>query len=145
MDLSPQTDSEAELPALELVPPGPLRERLVDAVLRGVKTVTSRLLVMDERDATVWESPGTRLRLVDSEGTAVAVVEIEEIRILRLGDVGDDVAVREGDWFPDAAAWRVAHERYWTGQLESLRAFLDDPEWRFDATTPVVVRYFRPL
>lgn len=132
-----------DLQPLELVPPGRLRDRLIDAVLDGVKTATSRLAIMD----TIAEEPppqaGMRLRLVDSAGSTVAVVELTEVRTVPLGGVGDDVARAEGDWFTDASEWRVAHELFWGRQLDGIRRHTGDPEWSIDDDTPVVVRFFR--
>ena len=130
---------------LELVPPGALRDRLVSAVLRGVKTATSRLAVLDEMTGTPAEPPGTRLRLLDSAGNAVAVVEIADSRVIPLGLVGDDVAAAEGDWFENAAAWRVAHERFWTSCLDDIHAFTGDASWAIDDASPVVVRFFEVI
>ena len=133
----------ADLEPLELVAPGRLRDRLVDAVLRGAKTATSRLAVMDVIENETPPQPGTRLRLLDSTGSAAAVVELTEVRTLALGLVGDDVACAEGAWFTDASEWRVAHDLYWARFVDDIRRGTDDPEWSIDDDTPVVVRFFR--
>lgn len=130
------------LPPLELVPPGGLRDRLVDAVVRGAKSATSRLRIMDELQGVRVEPPGTRMRLVDSAGGTAAIVEITEVREIRLDEVDDDVAHAEGDWFADAAQWRAAHERYWTRLAADLRA-RGGSGFEFDPRSLVVVRFFR--
>lgn len=132
-----------DLQPLELVPPGRLRDRLVDAVLRGVKTATSRLAVMDALDQQPQPRPGTRLRLVDSAGSTAAVVEVTHVRTVSFGLVGDDVAHAEGDWFADASEWRVAHELFWSRLVHDIRLGTGDPEWSIDDDTQVVVRFFR--
>lgn len=134
--------ADENLPPFELVPPGRLRDALVDAVLRGVKTATSRLPVLDELSGTPAEPAGTRLRLIDSAGGTAAIVEIDEVREIALAEVGDDVAHAEGDWFDDAAAWRVAHERYWSQLVDEIRAHTGDGEWALHDGTIVVVRFF---
>lgn len=81
-----------ELPELELVPPGRLRDTLLDAVIRGVKTATSRLEVMDLIGGMPAEAPGTRMLLRDSAGRPAAAVEITEVATAPLGEVTDRVA-----------------------------------------------------
>lgn len=129
-------------PRLELVPPGPLRDTLVDAVVRGVKTATSRLAVLEELDGVRPEPPGTLMRLVDStEGTA-AIVSITEVQELALCEVDDEIARAEGDWLDDAVQWRHAHERYWSRFVDEIRRRTGRPEWRLEDETRVVVRRF---
>lgn len=133
----------AELDALELVPPGRLRDRLVDAVVGGRKTATSRLEAMDLLDGTPPEPIGTRMRLLDSDGATAAVVEIVEVLRLPLSLVDDEVARAEGDWFADVSQWRSAHERHWGSRLAELRRRLGDDEFTIDDDVTVVVRRFR--
>lgn len=134
--------ADETLPPFELVPPGRLRDALVDAVLRGVKTATSRLPVLDELTGTPPEPVGTRLRLLDSAGGTAAIVEIDGVREIPLAEVGDDVAHAEGDRFADAADWRAAHERYWSRYADEIRAHTGDGSWALRDDTIVVVRFF---
>nr|WP_243751844.1 ASCH domain-containing protein [Leucobacter weissii] len=131
------------MPAFEPVPPGELRDRLNDAVLRGTKTATSRLAVMDEMAGTPAEPPGTRVRLLDSNGDAACILEIVGTRVLPFGDVGVDVSAAEGEWLAGLDDWRTAHTRYWTSRLPEIRAYLADEHWDLSWETPVVVRFFR--
>lgn len=131
------------LPAFELVPPGTLRDRLNDAVLRGAKTATSRLAVMDEMAGTPAEPAGTRMRLLDSQQRTAAIVEITRAVVLPFGEVGVDVSEAEGEWLADVEEWRAAHLRYWSSRLPEIRAHLSDDGWRITEETPVVVRFFR--
>lgn len=133
------------MPELALVPPGQLRDRLNDCVLRGVKTATSRLLVMDEMTATPAEAPGTRMRLLGSAGETAAIVEITETLVIRLRDVGAEISEQEGDWLTDPAQWRRAHERHWSSILPRIREHLADPTWSLDDETLVVVRFFKHI
>ena len=132
----------SELPAFELVPPGRMRDMLVDAVLRGVKTATSRMQVMDQMAGIEPETPGTRMSLMDSDRNPVATIVIRSVRHLPLSDVGDDVALAEGDWFDGVAAWREAHERFWSKYVQPARDYLDNPEWAIGDDTMVTVRFF---
>lgn len=131
-----------DLPDFALVPPGKLRERLNDAVLRGTKTATSRLLVMDEMTGTPAEPEGTRMRLIDSRGEGVAVIEMLRTEVIPFGEVGEEVASREGEWLASVADWRAAHARFWASMAEDIRAHLSDDEWELTEETPVVVRFF---
>jgi len=52
-------------------------------------------------------------------------------------------AIDEGAGSADAAAFRVAHERYWNGYIDTVRAKLGDPAFALDDDTPVVLERFR--
>ncbi|MHC0430556.1 ASCH domain-containing protein [Streptomyces sp. O3] len=129
------------LPPFELAFPGPLRDKLVAAVLSGAKTATTGLLAHYEAEGEELPTPGTRSVLVDSDGRGVAVVETTEVRTLPLADVGSRHAIDEGEGYRSVARWRAAHERFWHSP-ESLEA-LGDPEFRVGDTTPVVTERFR--
>lgn len=109
-----------DLPLFELAYPGPLRDQLVAAVLSGAKTSTSSLL--DEYDEKDDPLPvvGQRSVMIDSDVRPVGVVETTEVRILRLGDVDLDFAREEGEGYESVAAWREAHERYWTTNVPGI-------------------------
>ena len=138
---APESAGDA-LPAFELVPPGVLRDRLNDQVLRGLKTATSRLLVMDKMSGTERESAGTRMRLLDSSGEQAAVIEIARTVIAPFGSIGAEVSEAEGEWLAEPAEWRAAHTRYWTSLLPGIRSFLSDDGWELTDETPVIVRFF---
>lgn len=127
------------LEPFELGTPGPLRNRLVAAVLAGEKTATSSLLV--DYDDEELPRPGDRYVLVDSAGAPVAIVEVTKVRIIRLADADAQLALDEGEGFGSVAEWREAHEAYWNaegrpdGDVASAFSVNDD--------TRVVVEWFR--
>lgn len=127
----------------ELGVSGEQRERLVAAVLRGEKVATSGLLVHYEMDGEEVPRPGMRQVLVGSWGEALGVIEIVGVQVVPLGEVGDDVAVEEGEGFGDLADWRRAHEGFWARWHDEVRSHLGDPAWEPDDETPVVVERFR--
>ena len=94
--------------------PGPLRDTLVAAVLRGEKTATASL-----RSEYLPEgidplpAVGTRSAVVDSDRRPVAIIEIIEVRIVRAADVDQQFAIDEGEGFESVAEWRAAHEHFW--------------------------------
>jgi uncharacterized protein YhfF len=120
-----------------------LREQLVSAVLRGEKTATAGLLVDYERDGESLPEVGERQAVVDNDGRDVAVIEITEVRVLRIGDADLSFARDEGEGFESVADWRAAHERYWRGYADEIRAFLDDPDWDVGDDTLFVAERFR--
>jgi uncharacterized protein YhfF len=97
----------------EFALPGPIRDRLVDSVLRGEKTATSSLLAEWEHDGDPLSNVGERQTVVDSCGQPVAEIELTALDVVRLGDVGLDVALAEGEGFSGVDDWRSAHERFW--------------------------------
>ncbi|GAA4086914.1 ASCH domain-containing protein [Nonomuraea soli] len=94
--------------------PGEMRDRLVAAVVSGVKSATSSLKLF-YGDGDPLPEPG-RFLLADSSGVR-GIVEVVRVELVPLGQVGDDVAHAEGEGFADAAAWRAAHEDFWAPYL----------------------------
>ena len=121
----------------------PLREQLVAAVLRGDKTATAGLLVDFEREREALPEPGQRSLLVDNDDVGVAVVETTEVRVLRVADCDEQFARDEGEGFGSVAAWREAHERFWRGYADEIRAYLGDPAWDVTDDTLFVAERFR--
>jgi uncharacterized protein YhfF/isopentenyldiphosphate isomerase len=102
-----------DLPRFELAFPGPLRDRLVAAVLSGAKTATTGLLEEYSRLDEPLPVAGERAVLVDSAGRPVAVVETTEVRVVPLGEVGLAHVRDEGEGHESVASWRADHERFW--------------------------------
>jgi uncharacterized protein YhfF len=113
----------------ELGYPGPLRDQLVGAALRGEKTATSSLLQEWEEDGEPLPQPGERQAMVDSDGRRIAVIEIIAVDVIRLADADMRLARDEGEGFRSVAEWREAHEEFWSRTVD------DDTE--------VVVERFR--
>jgi uncharacterized protein YhfF len=133
----------ADLPEFEFAFPGPLRDRLVAAVLDGTKTTTTGLLQDYEIDGEPLPVVGTRAAVVDSAGRRVAVIEVAEVTVRRLGDVDVDHARAEGEGDDSVASWRAGHEDFWHGA--DYRGWLGDPGFSVHDDTPVVLQRFRLL
>lgn len=73
--------------------------------------MTSALLIRLRTDAEELPLPGQRRALMDSEGCH-GTIEIVEVRLLRLGDVGEDIAAGESEGFRVAAHWRLVHDAF---------------------------------
>jgi uncharacterized protein YhfF len=131
----------ADLPIFEFAFPGPLRDKLVAAVLDGTKTTTTGLLQDYEIEGEPLPVVGSQAAVVDSAGHPVAVIELTEVRVSRLGDVDLDHARSEGEGHDSVAAWRAGHEEYWHGP--DYRGWLGDPGFTVDDDTPAVLERFR--
>ena len=134
-------DSSPRLPPAEFAFPGPLRDRLVAAILAGTKTSTTSLVLGYEREGEPFPTAGRRSVLVDSRDTPVAVLETTEVRQLALADVDLAHAVDEGEGYTRLDQWRAGHEEFW--HSEECRAELADPHFTVDDTTLVVAERFR--
>ncbi|MET9961157.1 ASCH domain-containing protein [Streptomyces sp. NPDC006326] len=130
-----------DLPPYLLGFPGPLRDMLVAAVLSGAKTATTGLLPQYEAEGEPLPVPGARSVLVDSQERAVAVVEVTDVRVLRLAEVDLQHALDEGEGYASVAEWRASHERFW--HSPPVRAALGDAEYTVDDDTLVVAERFR--
>jgi uncharacterized protein YhfF len=128
-----------DLPKFEFAFPGPLRDRLVAAVLDGSKTATTALLIDYEHEAL--PEPGARSVVVDSDDRQVAVVEVTSVRVIPLSEVDVAHAVDEGEGYTSVAEWRAGHETFW--HSAQLRDALGDPAFTVDDATQVVLERFR--
>jgi len=111
--------------------PGPDRDRLVDAVLKGEKTAASSLLAEWLLDDQELPAVGDRREVLDSGENPVAVIETTAVDVIRIGDVDLTLAREEGEGFESVAGWREAHERFWTEEVmprvpESMAGPLND-------------------
>jgi uncharacterized protein YhfF len=117
--------------------PGPMRDRLIDAVLRGEKTATTSLLADLEANQEELPTVGERLTVIDSEDRPVAVIELLKVEVIRLGEADRSLARDEGEGFKTVSEWRSAHERFWRKEApETLLEPLSDD-------TRIVVERFR--
>jgi len=132
-----------DLPVAEFAFPGPLRNKLVTAILAGKKTATAGLLAEYEREPELEPIPkvGDRAFVVDSEERPVALIETTEVRIIRAAEVDLQLALDEGEGFLSVADWRTAHEKFW--HSTEMRAVLDEPEFSVTDETLIVAERFR--
>ena len=133
--------AEHDLPHAEFGFPGPLRDRLVAAILDGEKVSTTGLLEEYRREGTPVGEPGHRELVVDSEGRGVGVIETTEVEVKRMGDVDLAFAVDEGEGFETLEEWRDAHVRFF--RSPEMVAALGDPPVAIDDDTLVVCSRFR--
>lgn len=123
--------------------PGPLRDELTALALAGTKTTTAGLFVETELEGETLPVPAMREVLLDSDERPVAVIETVDCRVARLADVDDRHAIDEGEGYANAHEFRVAHEEYWKGYLDDLRASLGDSTFTIDDDTLVVLQRFK--
>jgi uncharacterized protein YhfF len=132
-----------DLAPVEFAFPGPLRDRLVAAILSGAKTSTSGLVLAYERENEPLPTAGQQMAVVDSEGRRVAAIELTEVRVVRLADVDLQHALDEGEGDASVAQWRAGHEGFW--HSPEVRAELGDPGFTVDDDTLVLAQRFRLL
>ena len=130
-----------DLPVSEFAFPGPLRDKLVAAILSEEKTSTTGLHEEYVRTGEVLAPVGERSRVADSAGRSVAVIELTEVVVRRVGDVDLAFAIEEGEGFETVAEWREAHVRFF--ESPALAEILGDPPVVVDDDTLVVCERFR--
>jgi uncharacterized protein YhfF len=131
------------MPAWGFAFPGPLRDELTALALEGTKVATAGLAVDYVIEGAVLPRAGDREVMLDSDGRPVAIVEYTRVELSTIGLVTDEFARAEGEGFADATAWREAHERFWNGYIDDLRAGLKDPGFVLTDSTVVVCEWFR--
>lgn len=131
---------DTKLPLVEFAFPGPLRDKLIEAIRSGEKTTTSTLLKEFEVEATPLPEVGQRGVVVDSDGIARFVIETTAVETLPLGKVSLAHALAEGEGFSTREEWRAAHLQFW--RSEEMLAVLGE-DFEIDADTLVVLESFR--
>ena len=135
------SDQPAQPPIVEFAFPGPLRDRLVAAILDGTKTATTSTLVEYSIEDEPLPVVGSRQTVVDSDDAAVAVIETTSVEVVAVASVDLQHALDEGEGYASVAEWRAGHERFWQG--EAMRAWLGDDDFTVDDGTMVVLERFR--
>lgn len=132
------------LPIAEFAFPGPLRDRLVAAILSGDKTTTTSLfreyVDSDGDELEPLPQVGARAAVIDSDGRRVCVIEATGVTVCRLAEVTHEHAVAEGEGFTTVAQWRAGHEKFW--HSPELRAEFGDAGFTVDDDTMVVCEEF---
>lgn len=131
----------AALPKAEFAFPGPLRDRLVAAILDGAKTSTTGLVIDYKHEGEPLPEVGERAVLIDSDERPVAVIETTAVRVVPLSEVDLEHVIDEGEGDRSIASWRANHESFW--HSEEMREALDDPEFTVDDATLAVLQRFR--
>lgn len=142
--MAERSDENGELetlPRAEFGFPGPLRDRLVAAILDGAKTATTSLLADYEHHGEPLPTVGARSSLVDSHDRRVAVLEVVDVACVRLADVDSAHASAEGEGHATVAHWRADHEDFW--HSDAMRESLEDDAFAVDDDTIVVLERFR--
>jgi uncharacterized protein YhfF len=97
--------------------PGEMRDRLVALIRAGRKTATAGLYVQDyEDEGEPLEHVGEELAVLDSAGTAVAVIAVDAVQVVTFGEVTWEFADAEGEGFTSVSHWRDGHRRFWAAQ-----------------------------
>lgn len=130
-----------DFPIAEFAFPGPLRDRLVRAILAGTKTSTTSTLVEYSIEDEPLPVVGARQTVVDSDHSAVAIIQTVAVEIVRLADVGVEHARDEGEGHVTVASWRSGHEAFW--HSAEMREFLKNPTFAVDDDTLVVLERFQ--
>lgn len=128
-----------QLPLVEFAFPGELRDRLVDAILRGAKSSTSSLLREYEVAEEALPVAGERGAVVDSNGARVAVIETTGVKVVALRDVPLEHALAEGEGYESVAEWRAGHVRFWSSA--AMRAELGEGFELSDSSLVVLERF----
>ena len=131
----------SDAPIAEFGFPGPLRDRLVAAILSGAKTSTTGLYEEYRREGSPIETVGSRSVVVDSDGRGVALIEMTAVEVKPMGDVELAFAIDEGEGFETLGEWKAAHVRFFSSP--EMIVLLGDPPVPIDDGTLVVCSRFR--
>jgi uncharacterized protein YhfF len=129
------------LPSFEFSFPGPLRDKLVAAVLDGSKSSTTSLLKGYEHEGSAPRQVGNRSVVIDSEQRPVVIIETTSVRIVPVSQVDLGHVLAEGEGLTTVAEWRAEHELGWHSAEQ--RAEFGDTEFTVTDETPVVLERFR--
>jgi uncharacterized protein YhfF len=107
------------LRALELGTEGPMRQRLNELVLAGLKRATAGTL--DEYDENEFEHVGERLALVDDHLKKIGVVEVTRTEMTTFASVPWSFAARENEGDASIEEWRANHRAFWRAEGIEVR------------------------
>jgi uncharacterized protein YhfF len=107
------------LRALELGSAGPVRRRLNELVLAGLKRATAATL--DEYDENEFEHVGEHLALVDDDLRRIGVVEVTRTVLTTFAKVPWSFAARENEGDASIAQWRAGHRAFWEAEGVAVR------------------------
>ena len=82
-----------------------------------------------------------RFVVIDSQGLAVGVIEVADVKVVPLGDVDLVHVIDEGERHSTIASWRKAHEAFW--RSHEMLALLGSADFILDDSTPVVLERFK--
>ncbi|MEO7124524.1 MAG: ASCH domain-containing protein [Nakamurella sp.] len=102
------------LPKFEFAFPGPLRDRLIEAIESGVKTATSSLAHEYEVVNEPLPEVGDSGVVVDSSGRRLFVIETVDVRVVPLRDVPVAHAIVEGEGHGSVEEWCIGHLAFGT-------------------------------
>ncbi|EQD68059.1 ASCH domain protein [mine drainage metagenome] len=136
-----------QLPNAEFGFPGPLRDRLVTAILNGSKVATTSLELEFRLNGESLPVPGERSIVVDSDNVPVGIIETVSVKVIALGEVRIEHAIDEGEAYQTVSAWRLSHEKFWQSDemRDEMRDELGDPDFEVDDSTLVVLERFNNL
>ena len=92
---------------------GPLRDKLVAAILSGEKTATASLHAEYQRFGEPLPTVGELELAIDSDTSPVCITRNTQVNIVPLSQVTDAHAVAEGEGFKKSADWRAGHIAFW--------------------------------
>jgi uncharacterized protein YhfF len=129
------------LPLAEFGFPGELRDRLVEAILDGSKTSTTSRAIEYAVDGEKLPDLADLYAVPDSSGRIVAVIEVTEVRLMRLQDVDLRHVIDEGENDGSVKEWRRGHTLYWEGP--EMREFMGDAHVGVDDDTELILERFK--
>ncbi len=111
-----------------------MADDLAQLVLEGKKTATSSLLRFFKEENEPLPKVGNRSYIKNSKGEPLCVIELEEIVVMPFNDVGERLAMAEGEGDLSLKYWREEHKRFF---MKYYSDFTEDLE--------VVSEYFKVI
>lgn len=130
------------LPVEHLGVPASEADTFLQTILSGARTGASSLLTYCYKQTGGIPKVGAQRLVLDSEGVARAVIQIENVDLVRFAEVGADQLAAEGEGF-DSATWREVQLKRWQdhGALSDEEKL--DQDGSLDPRTEVVAERFR--
>lgn len=100
--------------------PGPLRDKLVKALLNGQKTATSSLYRHYLEAGEDLPGVGQTELVIDSAGQPVCLLETTRVELVEAHDVTDEFVRAEGEGFDSWDEWWSGHRSFWSEGDEGM-------------------------
>ena len=104
-----------------------LADKLLEPILKGIKTATCSAFWEYENEENVMPAVGLKTVVLDGKNEPRCIIETTEITIRMYNEVDEQFAGEEGEGDLSLEYWRDAHKRFFSRTLPAIgREFSED-------------------
>ena len=101
-------------------------DKLVDLVLKGIKTGTASAFALYELENEVLPQVGSYSVILDSSNRAKCIIQTTKVYVVSFNEVSESHAYKEGEGDRSLAYWRKVHQEFFSECLNEVRLVFDE-------------------